>query len=255
MGANKFFLVVLLVVVCLSVGGKCLSQEEAANCVGAHNKLRELHKDTPDLQWDSSLAAKAQEYAEKLVTINKQLSITSNAQLSHSPDRYDIGENIYWRDNKNIGKCAHASHSWYEEIKDYSFLTSESANGKEIGHFTQLVWKDTKYFGVGIATMPSRKYSTIGNKETFIVAMYSPAGNTHFNGVSQYSANVKQRKDGCSGSSCTVPTAEQLDLSLVPSCGNKDGDFKCQVLSNFGYCLGPFKSHLRTNCFKACGYC
>jgi len=252
----KIIFAAFLLVSSLIVGGKCLSQEEAAICVGAHNKLRELHKDTPDLQWDSSLAAKAQEYAEKLVTINKQLSITSNAQLSHSPDRYDIGENLYWRDNKNIGKCAHASHSWYNEIKDYSFLTTKSTNGKAIGHFTQLVWKDSTHFGVGIATMPSRKYSTYGNKETFIVAMYSPAGNTHFNGVSQYSANVKQRKDGCSGSSCTVPTAEQLDLSLVPSCANKDGDTRCQVLFNSGYdCHGPFKSYFRTNCFKACGYC
>ena len=84
----------------------------------------------------------------------------------------------------------------YREIEDYSFQTAKSTNGKSIGHFTQLVWKGTKYFGLGIATMATR-YSSSFN-ETFIVAMYSPPGNW----LGHYSANVDTRKDGCSGSSC-----------------------------------------------------
>ena len=88
------------------------------------------------------------------------------------------------------------------EIKDYSYQTHRSVNGKAIGHFTQLVWKATTSFGVGIAFMPSRKYAEYGNKETFIVAMYSPSGNVVINEVSQNSVQVKPRKDGCSGSSC-----------------------------------------------------
>ena len=63
------------------------------------------------------------------------------------------------------------------------------------------MWKDSTHFGVGIATMPARKY---GNKETFIVAMYSPQGNFYYRGkrVRDYTANVKPRKDGCRESSC-----------------------------------------------------
>lgn len=80
-----------------------------AICVGAHNKLRELHLATPDLQWNTELAAKAQQYAEKLVEENEKVS---KLYLNHSPDRDGVGENIYWSDNQNIAKCAHASHSW-----------------------------------------------------------------------------------------------------------------------------------------------
>ena len=69
-----------------------------------------------------------------------------------------------------------------------------------IGHFTQLVWKDSTHFGVGIATMPGRKFGDYGNKETFIVAKYSPVGNWPF--ILTRLANVKPRKDGCKGSNC-----------------------------------------------------
>ena len=52
--------------------------------------------------------------------------------------------------------------------------------------------------------MPARKYAEYGNKETFIVAMYSPQGNFYYRGkrVRDYTANVKPRKDGCRESSC-----------------------------------------------------
>ena len=86
----------------------------------------------------------------------------------------------------------------YEEIKRYSYLTASSSNGKAIGHFSQLVWKGTTHFGVGIATMPSRRFAEYGNKETFIVAMYTPPGNL----PGGYSTNVQPRKDGCQGVSC-----------------------------------------------------
>jgi len=255
---------VLLVVVCLSGEAKSLSKKAIAACVGAHNKLRELHVDTPKLQWSPSLAAKAQAYAEKLVQENKK---SSKFYFEHSTDRKNIGENLSWRNNRQLGTCVDASHSWYKEIKDYSFQTTESINGKKIGHFTQLVWKDTTHFGVGIATMPARKYGEYGNKETFIVAMYSPQGNFHYIGkkVEAYTANVKPRKDGCTGSNCYVPTVEKLNPSSVkpppppPStkptttCENKISN--CQNLFDEGYKCNAFKTFFKKNCFMACGYC
>ena len=66
------------------------------------------------------------------------------------------------------------------------------------------MWKETTHFGVGIATMPARKYGKYGNKETFIVAMYSPQGNIYYRGkrVRDFTKNVKQRKDGCDSYNC-----------------------------------------------------
>ena len=68
------------------------------------------------------------------------------------------------------------------------------------------MWKDSTHFGVGIATMPARKYGEYDNKETFIVAMYSPQGNLYYRKqrVSDYTANVKPRKDGCKGNNCKL---------------------------------------------------
>ena len=67
-----------------------------------------------------------------------------------------------------------------------------------VGHFTQVVWGETKKFGVGIATVDSRRYPQYENIETFIVAKYSPPGNINFIGqrFQDYSRNVQPRKAG-----------------------------------------------------------
>ena len=81
------------------------------SCVGAHNKLRKLHVDTPNLQWNQELARRAQEYAEKLVVINRR---KSKVFMKHSNrEGENIGENIYWRNNRQLGTCVDASRSWY----------------------------------------------------------------------------------------------------------------------------------------------
>lgn len=58
--------------------------------------------------------------------------------------------------------------SWYNEIGQYNFQ-SETFNDKT-GHFTQVVWKDTRRLGVGIA------FGKEGRK-MYVVAQYSPPGN------------------------------------------------------------------------------
>ena len=63
-------------------------------------------------------------------------------------------------------------YSRYNEIFDYDYATTDTKNGKDIGHFTQLVWKASTMLGVGI------RLKTVGIKtEVFIVARYLPKGN------------------------------------------------------------------------------
>ena len=45
--------------------------------------------------------------------------------------------------------CGDMSKSWYDEIKDYNFDTGKSTG--VTGHFTQIIWKDTKEVGFGVA--------------------------------------------------------------------------------------------------------
>ena len=51
---------------------------------------------------------------------------------------------------------------------DYDFNAHKSANGKAVGHFTQVVWKTSLELGIGRATKGDC---------TYVVGRYKPAGN------------------------------------------------------------------------------
>jgi pathogenesis-related protein 1 len=72
-----------------------------------------------------------------------------------------------------------AVDAWYDEVSNYNYNTGTSINGNEIGHFTQVVWKDTTAIGCG-----STYCSNLGG--TFYVCDYYPPGNY----AGEYTANV-----------------------------------------------------------------
>lgn len=221
-------------------------------CKNAHNKLRSLHQNTSPLEWDDDLANKAQLYANELVEINKNSATT---QLIHQKPSGGMGENLYWQDNKKNGTCVDASLSWYSEINDYRYATADAKiKGKAIGHFTQLVWRDTLKFGVGIASIKSRKFATYGNWETFIVAKYSPPGNFYMTGqrTQSYTDNVQPRNAGA-----VTPTKEELDPSSKPNCEDAISTATCDYFLNSGYqCRGDaYEDYFKDNCYLSCDYC
>ena len=73
-------------------------------------------------------------------------------------------------------------HNRYAEKANYNYSTGQGKGA--IGHFTQIVWKNSKNVGVGIATSGAK---------TWVVAKYTPSGNY----VNQYTTNVGCRKSGC----------------------------------------------------------
>ncbi|KAL5112424.1 Golgi-associated plant pathogenesis-related protein 1 [Taenia crassiceps] len=127
-------------------------------CIQAHNKLRALHGCAP-LIYDAKLAKQAQKHAEYLIKQNK---------MEHSKNR-DYGENIALKGGTPGFSFTgyDTSHMWYSEIKEYDF---KEGNQLKCGHFTQLVWSDTKHAGFGIAK------SAKGDK-VIIVGQYKPPGN------------------------------------------------------------------------------
>ena len=58
------------------------------------------------MQWDDSLAAMAQRYAEKLVEIDKN---SPKVELVHERSRRRFGENLYRSDGKEKANCIDAS--------------------------------------------------------------------------------------------------------------------------------------------------
>ncbi|XP_034152943.1 repressed by EFG1 protein 1 isoform X2 [Esox lucius] len=124
--------------------------------VDAHNDYRQKHG-APPLTLSSDLCISAQKWADHLL---------SSKCLEHSST--DHGENLYYASSsvpkEYNGKDA--VDSWYSEIKDYHFDKPGFTPGT--GHFTQVVWKDSREVGVGIAT---------DGKTIIVVGQYHPAGN------------------------------------------------------------------------------
>ncbi|KAK0411550.1 hypothetical protein QR680_005708 [Steinernema hermaphroditum] len=126
------------------------------------NDCRKKHGAEP-LSLDNHLNKFAQEWAENLAKLNVMKHRLNNK----------YGENIaagYPLSNVNAVKM------WYDEVQKYNYQSATFAAGT--GHFTQLVWKDSKRVGVGIAKASSGMY--------FIVANYDPAGNV----MGHFAANV-----------------------------------------------------------------
>lgn len=64
---------------------------------------------------------------------------------------------------------------WYDEVQYYDF--SKQGFTSKTGHFTQLVWKNSKQVGFGI---------TEKNGIVYVVCRYSPPGNY----LGQFEKNV-----------------------------------------------------------------
>ncbi|XP_066964273.1 uncharacterized protein [Macrobrachium rosenbergii] len=131
----------------------------AEECLKAHNNYRKKHG-VPPLKLNKDLSKFAKEWAQTIAKKNV---------LQHR-DNNKYGENIYcaWSSNPNHKiKGSEAVESWYSEIKDYTF--GKEPSDLRAGHFTQVVWQDSKELGVGFARSPTGKI--------FVVANYNPAGN------------------------------------------------------------------------------
>lgn len=149
-------------------------QEDAGNFtdfqtefLNQHNHYRSLHK-VPNLSLKKSLCTKAQAWAEKLAQTGK---------LERSPNELrgiGVNENIFGvnSNDPNISISAkQVADNWYKEVEKYKFDDSDfeiQRRYQEIGHFSQMVWKNTTSLGVGYA-----KHEGC----VIVVAQYMPAGN------------------------------------------------------------------------------
>lgn len=145
----------------------------------SHNEIRTQHG-APSLKWNSKLAAEAQSWAEDLASRNCIQPSSSN----------DYGENIaYMSGGQLTGRKV--TDMWYEEHDKYSFRNPGFSS--TTGHFTQIVWQNSKEMGAGKAVSSSGAQ--------FVVARYQPPGNVR----GQFPENVKPAGTGeGDGQSCCV---------------------------------------------------
>lgn len=143
--------------------GSRISAEQAKAVVDFHNKVRKDVGVAP-LQWSNELAAYAQAWADHLA---------ASCKISHRPHDQSAwgqkyGENIYWVSNRSMPPLA-AARGWYSEIKDFRKGAIQVQNISRTGHYTQMVWKDTRKMGMGMAVC--------ANGTVIYVANYDPPGN------------------------------------------------------------------------------
>lgn len=68
------------------------------------------------------------------------------------PRNLQFGENLYWRSGRSA-TCQAALSMWYNEDKWYNY--ERGTFSPSTGHFTQMIWKGTRY--VGCASAKSAK--------------------------------------------------------------------------------------------------
>ncbi|CAA0840768.1 CAP (Cysteine-rich secretory proteins- Antigen 5-and Pathogenesis-related 1 protein) superfamily protein [Striga hermonthica] len=112
------------------------------------------------LVWDAKLENYALTYAK---------TRRGDCALQHSGGPY--GENIFWGSGDGSGwPPAQASSDWASEVKYYHYSDNSCDQGHECGHYTQIVWRETKRIGCA-------RVVCFNNKGVFMICSYDPPGN------------------------------------------------------------------------------
>ncbi len=125
--------------------------------LNAHNNYR-AEVGVPPLQWSEDLAASAQQWANKLA---------QTGTFEHS----QAGENLA-EGTTAAFSVTQLVDMWGGEKQYFSNGTfpdvSSTGNWEDVGHYTQVVWRNTTEVGCGLAS---------GNGNDVLVCHYNPAGN------------------------------------------------------------------------------
>jgi pathogenesis-related protein 1 len=115
------------------------------------------------LTWSDTLARQAKAWGTR-------------CRFEHSDA--STGENLYATSSLGLpeGKAfTNAAEAWVNERKDYSYSSNSCAAGRKCGHYTQIVWRDTRRVGCAAAVCANG----IANFQagTLVVCEYDPPGN------------------------------------------------------------------------------
>jgi len=163
MNKLKLFLILAPVVVFTQ------KSEDQEMALKVHNDARNDVGVAP-LVWSEKLEKEALDYAKILAKTNnyKHSSTKDGENLDMSYKYMETNGNRTYIYSKT--PLYDSSLAWYNEIKDYKYSKiRRNRIGPKIGHYTQMIWKDTRQ--VGIASAISK------NGRVYVVARYFPVGN------------------------------------------------------------------------------
>ncbi|KAF3791134.1 Glioma pathogenesis-related protein 1 [Nymphaea thermarum] len=126
----------------------------------SHNWARAQHLELP-LIWDFEVEKYARWWAGER---------KSDCKLQHSFDNgtFVMGENIFWGSGSGWTP-RDAVRAWVDEQKYYSYSGNQCLGGHVCGHYTQVVWRETRRLGC------ARVVCDTG--DVFMTCNYDPPGN------------------------------------------------------------------------------
>ncbi|CAH1113368.1 unnamed protein product [Psylliodes chrysocephalus] len=166
-----------------------LTNEDIRNIVDQHNSLRNKVATGRQTSQPSASNMNALNYNRELAYIAQCL--TNKCKFAHDKCRKTakyswVGQNLFIKwfqgtpgNKKDVIRSA--IDSFYNEVKDFnpSWINSYNNHGKMVGHYSQLVWANTKEVGCSLT------YYIDKGQNTYLMACnYGPGGN--FIGQSVY---------------------------------------------------------------------
>lgn len=156
----------LLIALLATIGAPILGGADSgfeARIVARHNSER-ASLGVPPLAWDPALARSARAWANRLAATNS---------FKHAPENQAApeGENL-WAGTRNRFSPEAMVDAWARERRYFKpgRFPDNSTTGHvaDVGHYTQLMWRDTRSVGCALAR---------GDREDVLVCRYSSAGN------------------------------------------------------------------------------
>lgn len=174
-----------------TVPALALTEQEKATLLDAHNGLRSdvalngaygqpTATNMTRLVWNETLAQTAQDYADQCIWGHNG---NRNAEYQALGGTHGyIGENISVISVLNRSSAInHANQGWGpDEAVGYTFGTlngTASCTVNSCGHYTQIVWANTREVGCGVATCPNGLTNLTWPTGTLVVCNYGPGGN------------------------------------------------------------------------------
>ncbi len=134
-----------------------LAPEQVTSLLALHNRARRA-VGVADLQWSKELADTARVWAGRLRG--------EDCAMRHSGTP-GVGENLAWAAGQHLSP-AEVVALWVKEARSFNPTTGICAPGPVCGHYTQVVWRNTRFVGCAVALC--------ANSEVW-VCNYSPPGN------------------------------------------------------------------------------
>lgn len=144
--------------------------------VASHNKVRAEHKQQP-LIWSNYLAKYAQQWVNNLAnTQSCEMIHRPNTGGGHFQQRH--GENLFWASPEELANgsikiqaitSSDIVSAWAEEASYYNYQNNKCQAGEDCGHFTQIVWHESRQVGCAMAVC--------SDKSQVWACNYHPRGN------------------------------------------------------------------------------